>query len=556
MPSAPSLPIATVPIPVPTAPSPVIPISAQVTRAAQDSSPRSETRAESGAFALSGNKLCPTCGQHYPDDFNVCPRDATPLTWDGAPDVDPFLGTVLADTYRVVSVIGEGGMGRVYEVHHARLPHRRFALKMLHPEFARNPDIVTRFSREAEAASKIEHPNVIDVYDVGRSPDGRPYLVSELLSGEELGSVATRLGKIEVGMAVHLVRQVCRALGAAHEHDVVHRDMKPENLFLIGDPARPTVKVIDFGISKVGDHGPDNLTRTGVVMGTPAYMAPEQARGERVDHRADIYATGAILYRLLTGRTPFATEDATLAMTAVLTEEPPRPRSIASEIPEALEVVIERAMAKKPDDRWKTMAELEAALLPFDPWPTAAPGQAPLSVPAATASGPTDPGARTVLVRGAPQTISRATREAQLARPLLVGVSLVGAAGVYLGTCDAIGGGVMLLTHDHLSPLNAVLLMVGVFAAGLTPLVLFVRHVWRNVWGSTVRAIAYARKLSLGISTGLSVYGGLSLLVRFVHDVAQQAPRETAWPGWSGLLFGCGVVAALFAVLLSRLGER
>ncbi len=155
-------------------------------------------------------------------------------------------------------------MGRVYEARHVRLAGKRFALKLLHQDLARQPDIVARFQREAQAASTLSHPNVVGVYDVNTAPDGRPFLVAELLEGEPLGEYLSKLKKLPLGEAVRIVRQVSRALGAAHDRGIVHRDIKPENVFLVDGGS--LVKVIDFGISKVG-HGNDNLTKTGTVMG-------------------------------------------------------------------------------------------------------------------------------------------------------------------------------------------------------------------------------------------------------------------------------------------------
>src|SRR5579859_5378529 len=187
-------------------------------------------------------KACPQCKHRYPADFKVCPRDASPLI-DAPDDTDPLVGTTLGDAYQIVRVIGEGGMGRVYEARHTRLSNKRFAVKMLHQEYSRNQDVVARLQREAEAASGIGHPNVVDVYDVHHTEDGRPYLVGEFLEGEEFGEFLQRASKIGAPLAVRIVRQVCRALGAAHARGVVHRDMKPENVFLTGNLQNPNVKV-------------------------------------------------------------------------------------------------------------------------------------------------------------------------------------------------------------------------------------------------------------------------------------------------------------------------
>src|SRR5688572_6680844 len=241
---------------------------------------------------MPNSRRCPTCDRRFPAAFKVCPHDATPLE-DAPDDEDPMIGAVLGGSYEVIRMVGEGGMGRVYEARHQRLPSKRFAVKMLHPDLARQPEVMTRFQREAEASSVLTHPNVVEVFDVSSSSDGRPYIVAELLQGEEMGNHLERVHKMPVTAAAHVVRQICAALGAAHAAGIVHRDVKPENVFLSGDGTQ--VKVLDFGISKVGDNK-DGLTKTGTVMGTPDYMAPEQARGDKVDARADIYAAGAILY--------------------------------------------------------------------------------------------------------------------------------------------------------------------------------------------------------------------------------------------------------------------
>ncbi|MEO8800199.1 MAG: protein kinase, partial [Polyangiaceae bacterium] len=154
-------------------------------------------------------KRCPTCNNRYPLDFVVCPRDATTLDVDMDSDADPLLGQVLGGTYRILRIVGEGGMGKVYEAQHLRIGHRKVAVKVLHPEYSRDRDVVSRFQKEAESASSITHPNVIQVFDVDVTPDGRPYLVGEFLEGEELGDHLDRLGKIDIGTAVGIARQVC-----------------------------------------------------------------------------------------------------------------------------------------------------------------------------------------------------------------------------------------------------------------------------------------------------------------------------------------------------------
>src|SRR5690606_1281207 len=294
--------------------------------------------------------------------------------WAGLPtgeEADVLLGRSLNDTYVIEAALGEGGMGRIYRARHTRIPQKLFAIKVLRPELARNPGVQARFQREAETAACISHPNVVGVYDVGRTLDGWSYLVCEFLEGADLAAYIEQKGRLDTATAVHIALQVCDALTAAHERNVVHRDLKPHNVFLLADgtgevPERPTIKVLDFGLSRFLDTSDAQLTRTGVIMGTPAYMAPEQARAERGDHRVDIYGLGTVLYATLTGQAPFKEDNLHATVLAVMTGDPERPRTLNPDIPEALELVIQRAMAKDAKDRYATMAELRAALEPFD----------------------------------------------------------------------------------------------------------------------------------------------------------------------------------------------
>jgi len=282
-------------------------------------------------------------------------------------EADTLLGQTLHDTYRIHRLVGEGGMGRVYEAHHTRIADKRFAVKVLRAELTRSPEVLARFQREAQAAATIHHPSVIGVHDFGHTPDGRPYLVADYLEGTELRAFVERAGRLDVELAVHIARRVCDAVQAAHVHGVIHRDLKPENVFLVGPPDRPVVKVLDFGLSRFMDaRGGAPVTRAGVVMGTPSYMAPEQARGERGDHRVDVYGVGVLLYVALTGRPPFSEETPQQTLLAVMNQEPEPPRRHNPAIPEALAAIIQRAMARDPAARYPSAADLDAALLPFD----------------------------------------------------------------------------------------------------------------------------------------------------------------------------------------------
>jgi serine/threonine-protein kinase len=474
-------------------------------------------------------KVCPSCRTPYPAEFNVCPRDGSSLAFH-----DELVGSVFRDSFRIMRVIGEGGMGRVYEAHHTRIPNKRFAIKMLHPEYAREPQVLARFLREAEAAASIASPHVVDVYDVDRLPDGRPYIVGELLEGKELADYLGQSGKLEFGEAVSIARQICRALMAAHAKGVVHRDMKPENVFLTGDLKHPTVKVLDFGISKLeGGSGPQ-LTRTGMIMGTPSYMSPEQAKGQKVDHRTDIYAVGAILYCMLTGKRPFDGDDPATTLTAVLLEDPPRPRSLNPAIPEPVEAIIQRAMAKNADERPQSMAELDAVLAPFDPGGT---------------SGSAGSGAAEAGAKPTEAATQREHQKAATARPLLLVAGASGAFGaasiivVMIGAIMRIARGGTL--RAGLTSTEAWLLLLGVFLVVLAPAALFARHVHRTIWGNTAKAIDLASRLVPPVAAGLGAYGAASLLIRFLETVVIRHAIAVAWPVWDVLLMIIGFGAAI-----------
>jgi serine/threonine protein kinase len=486
------------------------------------------TGAASQPFSTEIPKRCPACSGRYPADFRVCPRDAQPLE-DAPEDEDPLVGTVLSDTYEVLRAIGEGGMGRVYEAAHRRLQSRRFAIKVLHHELARKPDILSRFQREAEAVSALRHPNVVEVFDVNRTPDGRPYLVAELLEGEELGEHLDRVGKLRLTAAIDIVRQLCRALSAAHARGIVHRDIKPENVFLLGGSEPPQIKVLDFGISKVGE-GPSTLTRTGMVMGTPAYMPPEQARGARVDHRVDIYAAGAILYRALTGSKPFADDDPMATLSAVIADEPRRPSTIERSIPIGVELVIQRAMAKNPDERYASFAELEAALAEVDPrgadaaGPTA--GDVETPIPLASAE--------TLIADGSTRTRFTHGSDSHLvarARPRLVALALAASLWLLAGLVDAMASAVRALSStEALTRSELTLSMVGALGLLIAPGIYAVRYLAVRVWPLTPRVIETAVRLQRALLASLAGYAVTVLGVRLLSTFSALEPAALASP--------------------------
>ena len=509
-------------------------------------------------------RRCTACETRYPADFLVCPRDASPLVdeaVDGAGD--PLLNKLLGETYQIIRLVGEGGMGRVYEARHLRLKERRFAVKVLHGDLAKNNEIVARFMREAESASSLSHPNVVDVFDVHHLPDGTPYLVGEFLDGEELADYVRRSGPLEPRMAAAVGRQVCRALAVAHARGIVHRDMKPENVFVLrssvealaaGEVSAVTVKVLDFGISKSGDSERSHLTRTGVIMGTPSYMSPEQARGKPVDLRADVYSTGATLYYALTGRRPFDADDPTSTISMVLTQDPPRPRSIDERIPEALELIVQRAMAKEPRDRYQTMGDLDRALAAFESsgksmvLQTAAERSAPIEI-SAPSSGTTRALEMAKGIFLSSSTSASASSQsntlAKVARPVIVLASTVLGLWLVGGATAALAGLVRVLHDGEITLTECVLLVVGCLFAAATPIALYVMHVRRTIWPNSVRALQLAGDLKRTATAALIAYGGLSMVARIGHTVMWRSSRGLASGFWDLVLFVVSIAAAV-----------
>ena len=282
---------------------------------------------------------------------------------------DPRIGLVLQERYRIVRKLGEGGMGAVYEGEHV-LIKRRVAIKCLHAQFAQNPEIVARFHREALAATSIGHQNIIEVTDMGRFDDGSVFMVLEFLLGRDWSDDIDAHGAQPLGKVVHIIAQICDALDAAHAKGIIHRDLKPENIYLIergGDP--DFAKVLDFGISKFKDTAGGEgkgMTQTGTTLGTPYYMAPEQAQGRKdIDHRADIYSLGVMMFQALTGQYPFDDDSYPMLILKICTEPAPSLRLFRPDLPEALDGIVARLLAKNADDRYPDCGTLKAALLPY-----------------------------------------------------------------------------------------------------------------------------------------------------------------------------------------------
>jgi len=347
-------------------------------------------------------------------------------------------GSLLLDRYRLLKKLGEGGMGAVYLAEHVTIK-KRCAIKVLNPEYAHKADLVERFLQEARAASMIAHENVVEITDFGAA-HGSVFFVMEMLVGEDLADTIKRDAPMPWSRVAPMALQICRALGAAHGKGIVHRDMKPENCFRIERSGNPDfIKVLDFGIAKVTSEDPNStggrLTSTGMIFGTPTYMSPEQAQGQPVDHRADIYAVGVILYEMLTGQVPFSADNFMGILTKHMFDQPVAPSEVApaAGIAPEVEAIVLKALQKDRGFRFQSMQELAAAILAVGT------GAQPVSVVPEVRARPISEGQPTAfLSRAVTGPGLYASQEVTLAEParaaprrgltmaLLVGVALLG----------------------------------------------------------------------------------------------------------------------------------
>jgi serine/threonine-protein kinase len=309
---------------------------------------------------------CPACGERYAGAVAFCPKDGARLlpAPEGAATLpersSSLIGKVLADRYRILRKLGEGGMGEVFEAQHIYID-KRYAIKTLRPEVTTSPEAVARFHQEARSASVIGHENIVEIDDFGRLADGSVYLAMEFLEGLSLADRMKQPPPLPVEECLEYMIQVGRGLAAAHEKGIIHRDLKPENIFLARKHGRVVPKVLDFGIAKVTrDSSMERLTQTGAIFGTPFYMSPEQALGRPLDPRTDVYSVGVILYELFAGRVPFQGESFMGILSQHITTPPLPPSQAAPSryiLPE-VERIILRAMAKEPGERYATMHAL------------------------------------------------------------------------------------------------------------------------------------------------------------------------------------------------------
>ena len=308
---------------------------------------------------------CPFCGKNHDPDVRVCPMTGLSLRFS---EPNKAIGEIIGKKYRLSKLIGKGGMGFVYEAVNVQL-EKRVAIKVLLPESSKIDQVTERFKREARSAASIGHENIVDVYDLDTTGDGIIFIVMELLLGYDFAHALDSTGSVPVERAATICVQSARALGAAHERGIIHRDLKPENIFLVQRKTGEVVKIVDFGIAMIKEHGSiTRLTTDGILLGTPYYMSPEQARGAKdLDHRVDIYALGAVLFEALTGSVLFGGETYLEVISKHQMQPPPMLQERKPDLicPRPIEDLIMQMLEKDPGKRPASMEEVEKVLLPY-----------------------------------------------------------------------------------------------------------------------------------------------------------------------------------------------
>ncbi len=312
-------------------------------------------------------KICPKCDHPNPDDLSVCEECGANIFEVANDAIDPFIGTLLVGKFRITELIGQGAMGRVYKA--IQEPIKRVvAIKILHQHLVEDQRIAKRFQREAEAASRFTHPNSIGIFDFGQTDNNSLYIAMEYITGEDLAEVIAREGHLPPKRIVRIATQALSAIQLAHANSIIHRDLKPENIMLTNLPGQKDfVKVCDFGIAKIQQPpgtAESALTMLGMICGTPYYMSPEQAKGEKLDPRTDLYSMGVIIYEMLTGTVPFTGSTPVEVIAKHLTDTPVPPSKLRPEfnIPRPIEEVVLKAMSKKRELRYSSAQEFSEAL--------------------------------------------------------------------------------------------------------------------------------------------------------------------------------------------------
>ncbi|MBL8148664.1 MAG: serine/threonine protein kinase, partial [Blastocatellia bacterium] len=296
-------------------------------------------------------KECPSCRRCYDDKSNFCPIDGIGLTLSLS---GPRL---LGGKYRLERLIARGGMGAIYQAVQEELS-RLIAIKVLNPEFVNNPTALERFRREALASANLKHPNIVTIYDFGVTPSGSSFIAMEFLKGRSLSVLLEQEGKLGLDRTLKIIEPICQALTEAHHKGIIHRDLKPDNIMLEQSGTNEVVKVVDFGLAKLKQRAEQRRITGNLVVGTFDYMSPEQCQSLDLDPTSDIYSLGVMLYEMLTGRVPFHSQSRLATIYQHINEPPRPPREFAPEIPQLVESVILKALAKDPRDRQQSSKEL------------------------------------------------------------------------------------------------------------------------------------------------------------------------------------------------------
>ena len=306
---------------------------------------------------MSALKICPQCGTEYELDQRFCPKDGSTLKMQGA--AADLVGSIINKSYHVLRKLGEGGMGTVYLAEHVKMG-RKSAVKVMNPGSHDDADAISRFNREAANASKISHPNVAAIYDFGETEDGLIFLAMEFVEGPSLTSVVKELGALPPIRAGDITRQAADALSVAHDMGIVHRDLKPDNIMLAKNrDGTDCVKVVDFGIAKAANNEAQKVTKTGLVVGTPEYMSPEQLAGDKLDGRSDTYSLALVAFNMLTGKLPFPAETVQESMIMRLTDRPKPLAEMKSDVhwPAHVQAVLDKALERDLNLRYQSSSE-------------------------------------------------------------------------------------------------------------------------------------------------------------------------------------------------------
>ena len=404
---------------------------------------------------MSEQKICPTCGTEYPLSERFCPRDGTALRSSGGSG--DLVGSVVADRYHILKKLGEGGMGQVYLAEHVKMG-RKSALKVMNPGMNQDADAIARFNREASNASRLNHPNICAIYDFGETPDGLIYLAMEFIEGESLTSLVEKSGSLPPARAASIIHQSADALQIAHDAGIVHRDLKPDNIMIAKNrDGSDLAKVVDFGIAKAHSSDAQKVTKTGLVVGTPEYMSPEQLAGDKLDGRSDIYSLALVAFNTLTGKLPFPAESAQEAMIARLVEQPKTLAEMKPDVawPAEVQAVMDKALARDVNERYQSAAqfgrELWAACESMPASQAAQAGTQVLSAPAAgtaqvpktRVAGPGEGGGKTVAGAAAAKGASPAAATPAAVPAKKSNTGLIAAAVIGIAVLG--GGGYLIL---------------------------------------------------------------------------------------------------------------